>query len=88
MLYTCSVCQAKIDGDILALKDHSEQHIVDLIKHDHPDWIANDGVCHKCYDYYKKEINGSTFKDASCALRKRKVSNIVSGIKKVFGKNG
>ena len=46
---------------------------VDLIRHDHPDWAQGDGVCQKCIDFYRAEINGSIFKDAPCALRLRKI---------------
>ena len=76
-MYICSVCKQKIDGDVIEYKDHTDKHIVDLIKHDHPDWEEKDGLCPKCYEYYRAEITGSIFKDAPCALRNRKINKFL-----------
>jgi len=84
MEYTCSICEEKVEGDLISLKDHTEKHIIDLLKADHPDWVEDDGICQKCLDYYKGEIDGSTFKDAACALRRRKVKGFFAKIKGFF----
>ena len=86
MDYTCSVCQNKVSGDLMVYKDHTDKHIVDLVKHDHPDWVENDGLCKKCFDYYQSEIRGSLFKDAPCAIRLRGVRKFFQPITKLFGK--
>lgn len=65
--------------------DHTEKHVIDLIKHDHPEWIDTDGICRKCAEYYQAEIHGSLFKDAPCALRNRKIRAFWRGLKKIFG---
>ena len=83
-MYVCSVCQQRIEGDVVQYRDHTDKHIVELIKHDHPDWSEKDGLCPKCYAYYKAEINGSVFKDAPCALRIRKVNKFITAIKGIF----
>ena len=68
----------------MVYKLHTEDHIVDLVKHDHPDWVESNGMCQKCLQYYEDEIKGSVFKDAACALRQRKAKIFFSGIAKFF----
>lgn len=58
MEYICEVCGEKIIGDSLKYIDHTEQHIVDLIKESHPDWAEDNGMCQKCHEYYKKQLRG------------------------------
>ena len=84
MNYQCSVCSQKIPGDLIAYVDHTEKHVIDLVKHDHPDWVEKNGMCQKCLDYYRAEINGSVFKDAPCALRIRKTKKVFSFFKNLF----
>jgi len=57
MEYVCSVCKEKIKDGPGVYIDHTEKHIVDMIMENHPDWEEN-GVCEKCYEYYKKELKG------------------------------
>jgi len=87
MSYQCSVCGDKVAGDLVTFKDHTEKHIVDLVKHDHPDWAEKDGICRKCYEYYKQELQGTIFKDAPCALRKRKVTAFFQSVSNFFKPN-
>ncbi len=84
MAYQCSVCKQKVEGDLIYFKDHTEKHIVDLVKHDHPEWTEKNGVCKQCYDYYRGEIEGSIFKDAPCAIRLRGIRNFLNPILKLF----
>jgi len=86
MDYLCSVCRQKVSGDMLVYVDHTEKHVIDLVKHDHPDWIEKDGICQKCVEYYRMELKGSIFKDAPCALRIRKTRGIVDRLMNIFGK--
>lgn len=58
MAYTCSVCNQTVEGDLIKFTAHTEDHIVDLIKAKHPDWVDDDGICQKCVDYYKKQLKG------------------------------
>ena len=70
---------------MLVYLDHTNQHVIDLIKHDHPNWAEKDGICKPCVEYYQHEINGSIFKDAPCALRIRKTTKIFNAVKNLFG---
>jgi len=58
MDYTCSICGEVVKEDLKAFLEHGEEHIVDEIQKKHPDWAAEDGICHKCLDYYKHQIKG------------------------------
>ena len=87
MDYRCAACNAVVTGDVLAYVDHTEKHIVDLIKHDHPDWVDKDGLCKKCLEYYHAELNGSVFKDAPCVLRQRKIKKVWQVVKGIFYRN-
>lgn len=58
MEYKCSVCDEKVKGDLLVYINHTEGHILDEIKSNHPEWVEDDGICQKCVDYYKKQMKG------------------------------
>lgn len=47
-----------IPGGAKSYIHHTEQHIVDVIKKDHPDWASQDGSCPRCMDFYRKQITG------------------------------
>ena len=66
--------------------DHMQVHIIDLVKHDHPEWVEGNGICVQCHEYYKSEIDGSVFKDADCALRKRKIKGLMKILSNFFAK--
>jgi len=85
MQYQCGVCGQKVGGDMMVYREHTEKHIVDLVKHDHPDWVEQNGLCLKCIDYYRAELKGSVFKDAACALRIRGVKKFWEGLRKILG---
>ena len=86
MQYNCSVCQKIVEGDMVVYMDHTQDHIIDLVKRDHPQWVEANGICKPCYEYYKAEIEGSIFKDTECALRIRKVKKVVKGISNFFNR--
>ena len=87
MEYMCGACGQKVSADLLVYKSHTEKHIMDLVMHDHPNWVESNGLCQKCLKYYEDEIKGSTFKDADCVLRRRKARDFFSGIAKFFKGN-
>lgn len=58
MQYTCSFCKEKVEGDVVALKEHTDEHVIDLIKQKHPEWVETDDVCPKCVEYYRRQIRG------------------------------
>lgn len=56
MDYTCPICNTSIPRDILKFRHHMEEHMVDVIKEQHPDWVEEDGFCPRCYDYLKQQM--------------------------------
>jgi len=84
MIYTCPICQEQIPDDVIKYTQHGDKHIVDLLKYDHPEWVEEDGLCTKCYDYYKAEMDGSVFKDVPCVKRNRFIKKIFRPIKMFF----
>ena len=56
----CSVCGQAIEPDLLVYMDHTEKHIMDEIRSNHPDWVEKDGLCKKCVDYYRQQIKGDS----------------------------
>ncbi len=80
MEYQCNVCGARVGADMIVYLDHTEKHVIDLVKHDHPEWIEQNGICQKCLEYYQGELRGSIFKDAACVLRQRKVKSVLEKI--------
>lgn len=57
-MYTCTVCGEKVEDNLITFKEHTDEHIIDVIKQEHPQWVEQDGICTKCLDYYRKEIKG------------------------------
>ena len=57
--YTCPTCGAKMERDLLLFTRHTDQHIVDEIKKQHPNWVTQDGFCLRCLEYFKKSIGKS-----------------------------
>ena len=57
MKFICSTCDKEIERDMLIIIDHTEKHIVDVIKEQHPEWVESDGICKKCYEYYKQQLH-------------------------------
>jgi len=58
MDYKCNLCGEVVKDDLKEFVEHTENHIIDLIKKDHPDWVENNGLCRKCHDYHKRELRG------------------------------
>ena len=58
MDYVCPVCGTSVSENLREYIEHTEKHVIDVIKLKHPEWVEKDGLCHKCLDYYKKEMKG------------------------------
>ena len=78
MEYQCGVCGQKVGHDMIVYIDHTEKHIVDVIKSEHPDWVEKNGLCVKCLSYYRGELKEGFFSEAQFAARRENV-------KKFFG---
>ena len=60
MTYKCSVCGESVEDDLLVYINHTEKHIADEIQANHPDWAGEDGICNKCVEYYRKQMQGES----------------------------
>ncbi len=43
--YTCPTCGESVERDLLVFLHHTDQHIIEAIKKDHPEWVKDDGTC-------------------------------------------
>lgn len=41
------------------LYEHTDQHIVDAIKKQHPEWVAENGFCKRCMSHFRDAIRQS-----------------------------
>jgi len=56
MDFICPTCKKSIPRELGVIILHTEEHIVEAIKKSHPKWIEKDGLCKKCYDFYKGQF--------------------------------
>ena len=54
--YTCPTCNEKMERDMLLFYKHTDQHIVDAIKKQNPQWVSEDGYCPKCLRAFKQQM--------------------------------
>lgn len=57
--YTCPTCGEKMERDLLLFMDHTDQHVIEELKKQHPNWITEDGFCLQCLEYFKKAMGKS-----------------------------
>ena len=88
MQYQCGVCGHKVNGDMLVYTQHTETHIVDVIKADHPEWVESSGLCSQCLAYYKGELKGIAgfMHPTRCAQRRARARNFLSRLVHGFKK--
>jgi len=55
--FVCPTCREEIPRDLLVIVPHTENHIVEVIKKQHPDWVESSGICKKCYEHYKQQLH-------------------------------
>ena len=84
MEYQCSVCGRTVAGDLAVYVDHTEEHIIDVIKQGHPDWVESNGLCKQCLAYYRGEIKGGFWEPARCKGRRKRIKKILGSIFNVF----
>jgi len=56
MDYVCPVCKKIMERELLVIIPHTEEHIMNEIKKKRPHWVDRDGICRKCYEYYKDQM--------------------------------
>jgi hypothetical protein len=54
--YKCPICQQETPRDLVIFLDHTDQHIIDEIKKQYPEWVNSDGMCQKCAEHYKGQF--------------------------------
>ena len=57
MKFTCPTCNREMPVELMVIIPHTEEHIVNEIKKKHPNWAEKDGICKKCYEYYKNQLH-------------------------------
>lgn len=73
--YRCPLCEREMERDLILYLDHTQQHILDQIKREHPEWVESDGVCKPCSDYYQRQLSGKPdFANIGPEGRRRRVA--------------
>jgi hypothetical protein len=57
MNFVCPTCGKEIPRELEHIIEHTEDHIVNQIKKNHPDWQEKNGLCEKCYKFYKEQMS-------------------------------
>ena len=52
----CPLCRHKVDRLVYSYHLAGERQVLERIKVNNPGWAENDGICHRCVDYYHTEI--------------------------------
>jgi protein-disulfide isomerase len=50
----CPLCKKEVDEKLIQTCADAEKWVVGQIKKNHKDWVAADGSCPQCLDYYRK----------------------------------
>jgi hypothetical protein len=56
--YVCPVCGKKTRRDLIFFLEHTQAHMIELVKQKHPEWVDRDGLCRPCVDYFQKSLKG------------------------------
>ena len=56
MDFVCPTCAKTMPQDLQVIIPHTEEHIIDVVKKEHPDWVEKDGLCKRCHEYYKDQF--------------------------------
>ena len=57
MDFICPTCGKNLPRELMVDISHTEQHVIDQIKKEKPGWVETDGICKKCYAYYKDQLH-------------------------------
>lgn len=57
-VYTCPLCGEKVPRELVVFMQHADRHIVQELSKHHPDWVASDGSCERCVEYYRRQLRG------------------------------
>ena len=71
--YRCPLCGHQMDRNLVLFLDHTHQHIIDKIKEQHPEWVASDGLCKPCGEFFEKQLSGElSFANIGPAERRKR----------------
>ena len=76
--YQCPLCGKQMDRDLILFLDHTNQHVIDRIRRSHPEWIAENGACEPCVEYYRLQISGEAGNIGPNERRKRAMLGIAA----------
>lgn len=68
--YKCPMCGRVMERNLVLFLEHGQQHIIDKIKEEHPEWVTEDGVCKPCAEFYEKQLSGQ-WRDTNIGPRER-----------------
>lgn len=57
--YQCPVCGKIIKDAIPLFVDHTEGHILEIIKKNHPQWVSENGVFPPCLAYDRQQLRST-----------------------------
>lgn len=58
--YRCPLCGRTLERNLVLYLGHTDQHVIDKIKEEHPEWVEANGVCKPCAEYYKRQLRGGS----------------------------
>lgn len=58
--YRCPLCDRTMERNLALFLNHTDQHVIDQIKKEHPEWVEADGACKPCAEYYRKQLSGES----------------------------
>lgn len=58
--YRCPLCGREMERNLVLFLDHADQHVINQIKEEHPEWVEADGACAPCTEYYRKQLKGES----------------------------
>lgn len=50
----CPICKKLVEEEVFKTCRDANEWAMKIIKREHPNWIASDGSCYKCWEYYNK----------------------------------
>ncbi|MFQ5892787.1 MAG: hypothetical protein ACE5H5_00590 [Nitrospinota bacterium] len=54
--YTCAVCHAEVERDLLVFLRHTDQHILEALRELHPEWADGDGQGSQVRTHYRAQL--------------------------------
>ena len=77
--YQCPLCGRRLARDLVVYLNHTEEHVMEQIKKEHPEWVAENGVCQPCAEYYRRQLSGQAG-TANLGPRGRQKRLILGGV--------